>query len=148
MCMSLYLQILFSLPLGFLRIHINALSMTTLLWTPVPSFMTTAKTIVGTFSNQQSLSIPPSLLHAVNVLSKINLILGSLTNFNLNIYIDINAPTFTRPRYFSGRLQCLTTAASPAPIQPTKLIQSLRQLILMISARVLRHKFAENYQVY
>ena len=54
----------------------------------------------------------------------------------------------TRSRCFNGRFQFLTAAASPAPIQLTKLTQSLRLLSLMMTARALRHKFAENYQVF
>ena len=131
--------------IGFLRILINALSMTILQWTPVPpSMMTTARTITETFTNQQSLRIQPSKHPAVNVWSKITFINVYLQTF---FYLDTNAPTFTKLRYFTGRLQYLTTAASPAPIQLSKLIQSLRKLSLMISARLLKHKSVENYQV-
>ena len=55
---------------GFPRILINALSMTILQWTPVPPSMITARTITGTFTRQQSLSIQPSSHPAVNVSSK------------------------------------------------------------------------------
>ena len=61
--------------------------------------------------------------------------------------IDTDVHMLKRARYFTGRLQFLTTAASPAPIQSTKLTQSLRPLSLKMTARALRHKFAENYQV-
>ena len=63
------------------------------------------------------------------------------------IFIDTNALTYTRLKYFSGICQYLITAASLAPTQYTKLIQSLRQLSLMINARALRHKSAGKFQV-
>ena len=61
------------LPLGFLRILINALSMTTLQLTRVPPFMNIVRTIMVTFTNRQSLRTQPSSHHVANVLSKINL---------------------------------------------------------------------------
>ena len=63
------------------------------------------------------------------------------------MYLDTSVPTLTRPRFFTGGLQFLITAALPAPIQFTKLKQSLIQLSLMINARALRPKLAENFQV-
>ena len=61
------------MPLGFLRILINVLSMTILQLTRVPRFMTIAKTIMETFTNRQSLRTQHSSHHVANVLSKINL---------------------------------------------------------------------------
>ena len=56
--------------LGSPRIPLNALSMIILLWTRVPPSLTTARTIMETFINQQSQRIQPSNIHAVNVLSE------------------------------------------------------------------------------
>ena len=100
-----------------------------------------------TFTNQQSLRIQPSTSPVANVWSKISLLIHLAKSFNFELYVDTGVPIFTRPRCFTGRPQFLTTAASPAPTQLTKLTQSLRQLSLMMSARALRHKSAENYQV-
>ena len=57
--------------LGFLRIPTNALSMTILPWTQVSPLMTFARTIMGTFTNQQGLRNQHSSHPAVNVWSKI-----------------------------------------------------------------------------
>ena len=62
-------------------------------------------------------------------------------------FIDTDVHMLKRARSFTGRLQFLTIAASPAPTPPTKLTQSLRQLSMRMTARALRHKSAENYQV-
>ena len=136
------------LPLGFLRILINALSMTTLQLTRVPPFMNIVRTIMETFTNRQSLRTQPSSHHVANVLSKINLQPTVVANTFIFKLIDTGVPISTRPRCFTGRLQFLTTAASPAPIQSTKLTQSLRLLSVTMNARALKHKSAENYQVY
>ena len=61
---------LVAMVLGFLKIHINALSMTILLWTRVPHFMTTARTIMASLTKRQGLRIQPSSSPVVNVLSK------------------------------------------------------------------------------
>ena len=55
--------------------------MTILQWIQAEPFKTTARTILGTFTNQQSLRIYPSLHPVVNVLSKINLIESCITIF-------------------------------------------------------------------
>ena len=57
--------------------------MTILQWIQAKPFMTTARTILGTFTNQQSLRIQPSLHPVVNVLSKINLNESCITIFTL-----------------------------------------------------------------
>ena len=77
----IYIQIRFSFLLGFQRIHINAMSMTTLQLTRVPPFMTIAKTIMETFTNQQMLRIQPKSHPVVNVWSKINLLVDINKNF-------------------------------------------------------------------
>ena len=120
--------------------------MTILQLTQVPRFMTIARTIMEIFTNLQSLRIQPSSNPVVNVLSKINH--KRFITQLFQTYIDIGVLIFIRPRCFTGRLQFLTTAASPAPTQLTKLTQSLRLLSSMISARALRHKSAESYQVH
>ena len=119
--------------------------MTILQLTQVPPFMTIVRTIMETFTSQLNLRIQPNSHPVVNVLSKINLNKFITQLFQTNI--DIGVLIFIRPRCFTGRLQFLTTAASPAPTQLTKLIQLLRLLSSMMTARALRHKFAESYLV-
>ena len=59
--------------LGFLRIPTNALSMTILQWTRVLPFMITARTIMGTVSNQQSQRIQHISSPVVNVWSRLKM---------------------------------------------------------------------------
>ena len=75
---------------------------------------------------------------------------GWALNYFYRLYprhLDTNVPPSSLiPRWFTGRLQYLTTAASIALIQLTKLTQSLRQLSFRMTARASIHKCAENFQ--
>ena len=108
-------------------------------------FMTPVMMIMEIYINRQDQRIQLSSLRVVNVWSKIT---TSHSHSNISFaHVDTNVPILEIPKYFIGAPPYLTTAASPAPTQFTKLIVLLILLSLKMSARVLRHKCAEKYQV-